>query len=136
MNLNLANFGGLRDTEFRKFFIQEIDYLMWDNHVRLSFDYLRGEEISDKDLIRFYFAYSKLCDKYPRLIDDLIRTLFNYKLGRISGERLIHFKRVIREKTGLSIVVKPHNYMYYSLMTTVNNDEVFQELIDIFLDEV
>jgi hypothetical protein len=128
MGLSLADFGGLRNLEFRKFFIES------NYSAKCILHHLEKEEISDKDLLRFYLEYSKLCDNFEMISIDVTRTLFNYKIQKISDERILNFGKIIKEKTGNSLHVK--FYRYYSLKGAINNELVFQELVDIFLDEV
>jgi hypothetical protein len=52
----------LRDKGFREYFFKSSHNAEWLNSI------MDKEEINNKDLIRFYLEYSKLCDNYPLLI--------------------------------------------------------------------
>lgn len=120
----MDNIFDLRDVGFREYFIN----FSIANCV-LS---LKKEEISDKDLIRFYLEYSNLCDKHPLVYDNLMMTLFNYKKSKITEERHVRFEKIIKEKTGMIVFIMS----YSALKGVIYNDEVFNELVDIFLDEI
>lgn len=131
----------LRDKGFREYFFKSSHNAEWLNSI------MDKEEINNKDLIRFYLEYSKLCDNYPLLITSFNRILFNYKMLRISDERVDKFHEIIKSKTGISVEEAFYlitgesssplaRYVYYNFKVMIKNDEVFQELVDIFLDQI
>jgi hypothetical protein len=73
-----------------------------------------------------------LCDKNIIIGIELIKTLFNYKMKKISDERINNFKEIVKSKTGVSILFKSYNAIKHA----IKNDEVFNELVNIFLDEI
>jgi hypothetical protein len=66
---------------------------------------------------------------------------------RISDERVDKFHEIIKSKTGISVEEAFYlitgesssplaRYVYYNFKVMIKNDEVFQELVDIFLDQI
>lgn len=117
----------LRDKEFREYFTSNVCV---GNYIFI----LKGEKISDKDLMLFYLKYNKVCDENSR---DITRILFNYKIRRTSYKRLMYFEKIIKSKTGLSFLPVPIDHCrYHTLKSLIDNGPIFNELIDIFLDEI
>jgi hypothetical protein len=132
--LNLKDCGDFRDRKFRNYFTNCISVVALDivDHDMLSF--LKSGDITDESLFQFYLDYSDLCKKFPFMEGELIRILFNYKTRSISRERIARFEDIIKEKTGILFSMKEH--LYFSLKGLIGNESLFNELVDIYLDEI
>jgi hypothetical protein len=131
---SLKDCGDFRDRKFRNYFNNSINVVAaaYMDHNMLSF--LKSGDITDKNLLRFYLSYSDLCKECTFMETEFIRILFNYKTKSISRERIARFEDIIKSKTGILVSMKEH--LYFSLKLTINNKSLFNELVDIFLDQI
>ncbi len=130
--------GDLRDLEFRQYLVRNIGVVM-SFDIRNEFYFLNKEEVTDRDLLEFYFKYFKLKSKLVISDEEINKILFNYKLEKISKEEKANFFAIVKNKIGVTLNGN-WVYEYYSFKTVVVNAmigvDVFYELVDIFLDEV
>ncbi len=122
----------LRDLRFRRYFLSYINAF----NICVEFNNLYNkEEVTDRDLLEFYFKYSELSNIVHK--DEITSVLFNYKMEKSSKENREKFFSMVENKTGVKI---NWNYIYFfcfkaEVLNHVD-DDIFSELIDIFLDEV
>ncbi len=121
----------LRDREFRRFFMGATLYYCDFKNLSL----FNKEEITDRDLLEFYFEYSSGVGYRVKLTSELRWILFNYKMERVNEDRLIKFWDIVKEKTGIKLTER---VFYGSLIDYLFSCDhsIFDELVDIFLDEV
>ena len=123
--------GDFRDPKFRDYLIDMLfspSFPSEDNLLKI----LNKERITDGDLIQIYLSLNKLNEV---LIDKLF---FNYKMWTISSDRISKFLDIAEAKTSI-ITDRAMGGMingYYFLKGSISNESVFQELVDIFLDEI
>lgn len=126
MKLEYCN---LRNAEFREFFAANLFFSFLGKKPFLLNN--NNEKITDNDLIQFYLECSELLDYC-----DIPRVLFNYKMNKIKNDRLVLFLEIVREKTGLSIVDRISYLGLLNRGDVVMKSNKFNELVDIFLDEI
>lgn len=124
----MKEFFDFRNKEFREYFLNHTIPRIHDELKDLSL--FNKEEINDNDLIQFYFAYSNSTSEIAEV--EFTRAIFNYKMNRISKDRLNKFYEITRSRTGRSLALR---YKYYEFAIIVRSDE-FNELVDIFLDVI
>jgi hypothetical protein len=127
--MNLKEGGNLRDVEFSEYLIENLPYL------NLSFDYsvfsiLKKEKITNNDLLRFYFAFSDE-DIYDY---SFAHVLFDYKMGKISNERVKKFAEIVKGECGYGNITG--RISYRGLWELFSGSTLFYKMVDRFLDEI
>lgn len=119
----MKNIFNLQNKEFKDYIVRYMPYYISN---------ILKEEISNKNLIRFYFEYVN----YPPVLAavGIEKMLFTYKLKKISNDRVFNFAEIVKSRTGISLLLDCN--LYDTLRLKVVNKEMFDELIDIFLDEI
>lgn len=126
----------LRDLEFRDYILRNQIYLDF-----FEFSIFNKDEVTDRDLLKFYFEYYSKSEKHCKaevLNIELTRILFDYKMSKASEDQLIKFKKIIKKETGIELINLRLKYYELSdqIWRTVGDFNKFDKLIDIFLDEV
>ena len=121
----------LRDLEFRRFFLANLSY--WCD-IRNKISITRNGEITDNDLIRLYLEVCSI------KMDNVYFTalLFNYKMLKVSQDRLDKFCEICKKMYGLSPDELKYNNKidYLSLSAAIPANGDVCEMMDIFLDEI
>lgn len=133
----MDNIFDLRDEEFREYFFAFLphDFKVCNKELLSS---MSSGRFTNKDLARLCFElsfYDNSDDIFNLL--DVESILFNYKMERISEERVDNFRQICREMHKLTI----HSLIYikikdYFLVWECDGINKFNKLMDIFLDEI
>lgn len=124
----IKEFCDLHNEEFRNLLIFNLRHLL---NVEDIIEIIKKEKITNNDILRFYFKCSKRISTWHYIIE----TLFNYKMNRISDERVIKFKTIIKQKYPTKDI-SANRIGYIELMYSFSSPLGFYELVDIFLDEI
>jgi hypothetical protein len=126
----------LRDLEFREYILR--NQIFWNF---FEFSLFNKKEITDRDLLKFYFEYYsrvKKNGKAEALNIELSRMLFNYKMSKVSKDQLIKFRGIIKKETGIDLINLRLTYYELSdkIWRTIGDFNKFNKLVDIFLDQI
>lgn len=124
----------LRDLKFREYIVKNQIHCDFT-----KFSLFKKDEITDRDLIRFYIEYSEYLSKAPYYYDPLIeltRIFFNYKMGKITESQLIKFNEIVKDETNVDL--KKFRASYYGLYNQIfwSGPRKIEKLVNIFLDEI
>lgn len=134
----------LRNKEFKEFFISEISQSFYFPEVAKIFSVLAKEDITDKDLMKFYCEFNKLTETLPYYNYLFKKSLFNYKIQRLSNDELIKFKNIIYKEAIQDACVFYEYYGGLFEFKKLSYDQLIQffdtkdacVIINRFLDEV
>jgi hypothetical protein len=126
--------GILRNKEFREFFLNVIKFFKMKN----INDLLVKEEITDSDILKFYFEiYNN--EKSKNIEIHLFASIFEFKMNNISEDRLNKFEKMIQEKCPFFKLTKRFSYTDLYMSLCYSHDlsfDAWDELENRFLNEV
>lgn len=124
----------LRDLAFREYILRHSLYCNFR-----KFSLFNKDEITDRDLLDFYFEYSHtIKNKNNEGFNfELARLSFNYKMNKISVDQVIKFEKIIKSVTGIALKFLRVGYSeLQSQCKLLGCQEKFCKLVDIFLDQI
>lgn len=127
----MDNLFDFRDKEFKKYIMNNLPlhFILFPDHKKKSFlKILAKDNITDGDLLRVYFIFNDSTS----IVDKL---LFNYKMRKISEERVFRFLDIVKKKFGV-VITRRMTYNDLLFEPTVTTLCILDELVDVFLDEV
>lgn len=135
----MKNIFDLRDLEFREYFYKNlfVCYTFGDKKKKV-FSILDGE-VSDGDLMKFYFEFSKFEDEYISTLHNRVaEILFNYKMYHLDDLGVIKFADIIEKRVGFRIISAKISYdnLHGVVTSYCSTKSSFYKMVDIFLDEV
>lgn len=125
-------FFDLRNLEFRQHVMDNLFLLeIGEGERNLLLCILEKERMGEDDILRVYFILNNV---NPIYLNEL---LFDYKVERISEERVSKFKGIVMSDTSIRFngftTREITTYNYLNLMLSSSK---FEKLVDRFLDEV
>lgn len=119
----------LRNKEFREFLISRQH--LWHTCFKKAFSILEKDNINESDIMKFCIEISKHSKQYFDY--SLSQVIFEYKMKKISKDRLVKFIKMIKEEyPSLAI---DESITYEQLIYKCSGAK-FYDIINTFLDVV